>query len=290
MHELIKKKKFSFILVIILALALPISVFLVGLQTGYLSRALLSSEPKNLRITNLSDNSFTISWKTNQKTLGFVSYGETESLGETALDERESTKRESRFTHHVTLKNLDGEKLYFFKINSGSDSFDNNGKPFSQKTAPIASDPPPLAETVFGKVISSEGIPTRESIVYLNIPGATTLSTYSKEGNWLITLNNARMKDLSTFYTLQEGDKIQISVTAAEGTASVFAENKNLNPVSDIKLKAPPRISVNIAGFISSFGSKKGSSEYNETYDVNSDGKINALDWSSIIKNKTVAD
>ena len=78
----------------------------------------------------------------------------------------------------------------------------------------------------------------KEGLVYLTIAGGTPLSSYIREdGNWLITLNNARTADLLKYVSYkQAGDEIVIFVQAPEGTAQATTDTKNHTPVPNITL------------------------------------------------------
>ncbi len=214
---------------ILLIVAIPVSVFLIGQRTGFFSKASVSSIPKQIRITNISDNSFSVSWVTDKEALGFVSFGEKEKLGNSASDDRDNGVQKARFTHHITLKNLDPDKTYFFKINL-------NGNVYQQKTAPATSDTPPLAQPVFGSVLTKDGKVPKEALIYLTTEGGTPLSTFTREGNWLITVNNARSKDLSVYIFYKKGDNIKIQAVSGEGSSLISTEIDFTKPIRPIKL------------------------------------------------------
>ena len=234
-----KKKIFSIITLVVFAIALPVGIFLAGQQTGFFSEASPEEEPKDVKITNISDNSFTVSWLTPDKaTAGFLVYGTTEQLGVTASDDRDKSGQSPRITHHVTVKNLDPSITYYFKIGSGKKAYDDNGENFSIRTASTTTDPPAVAEPAFGKVTSAEGTPVGDALVYLTVAGGTPLSSYTRaDGNWLITLNNARKVDLSTYITYKpQGDSVTFFVNANEGTSQATADTNNVRPMPTIKL------------------------------------------------------
>lgn len=203
--------------IIILIIAIPITVYLIGQRTGFFGKASISDYPKQIKVTNISDNSFTVSWVTDKKSVGFVSYGESEKFGGVAADDRDNGAQKTRFTHHVTVKNLDPEKVYFFKINS-------EGKAYQQKTASTTSDAPPLAKPIFGSILNEDGKAPKEAIVFVTPAGGTPLSTFTRDGKWLITLNNARLEDLSAYISLNKDDRVQIFVQSPEGQSEFSAQ------------------------------------------------------------------
>lgn len=196
---------------IILILGLGVGVYLVLNQTGFFSRADASLAPVNLQVSNVSDNSFSVSWVTTKPTLGYVSYGIDEKLGSVTGDDR---GQKEMLTHHVTLKNLNPNKTYYFKIISNSKIFDSNGKALNQKTAPVADNAPAVADPINGKVVKSNGSPSTEALVYLKFGNNSLLSSYTRSnGNWLITLNNARTADLKDYAKVNAGDEAEVIVS-----------------------------------------------------------------------------
>lgn len=204
---------------ILLILGLFAGVYLVSQRTNFFSRADISTAPQEIKVTNISDNSFTVSWTSFKATTGFVKYSNSEQLGDTASDDRDSGAQKPRLTHHVTLKNLEPGKEYFYTITSGAEGFDNKGQPFRQTTAPTTENPPvPPAAPVFGKVTRQDGSIPDEVLIYLDLSGGSPLSSYTREdGNWLITLNNARIKDLSNYITVTANDQVNLVVESGDG-------------------------------------------------------------------------
>lgn len=238
------------LVIIILIIAIPVTFYLLKTKTSFFSKASTGPEPKEMQITNLADNSFTISFLTTAEVASFIQYGTSETLESTANDDRDSSGPSPRSTHHITLKNLDPDTIIFYKISSG-------GKTFQQKTAPKVKDTPPLPQPVFGKIVG------KEAIVYLKIAGGEKLSSYTREnGNFLITLNNARTEDLSNYLEPKAGDNLEITIVSENGqvskTEKYTAENK---PLSDIILNSQPQ------------------PDNNQTVDLNGDGVVNIFDF-----------
>ncbi|MBI2329900.1 fibronectin type III domain-containing protein [Candidatus Daviesbacteria bacterium] len=234
----------SKIIVLVLLIAgLAVGVFLVGRQTGFFSKADISTEPQEIKVSNISDNGFTVSWITAKPTVGFVQFGESESLGDTTDDDRDARPR---LTHHVTLKNLSPQTIYFYKINPGSNIA-------QQTTAPVTQNPPAVPEPIFGKALKADGSMPAEALVYLQLPGGSLLSSYTRDqGNWLITLNNARTKDLADYITVSDEDVVSVLVSG-EGKAEVQGKVSDKDAFSQITL--------------------------GHTGDLNGDGVINVFDY-----------
>jgi len=209
--------------------------------------------PKQIKITNLTDNSFTVSWITDEQTVGFVQYGAGRELSFTALDDRDqlSGQQGKFWAHHATLKNLKPATNYFFKINSGGKTFDNNGQPYQVLTAPTVQGTMPTNDVAYGIILKQDGSPAEGVIVYLSLANAAPLSTLTKaSGSWVIPLNLARSADLSSWATYdKEASVEEIFVQGGPaGTATAVAVTKYDSPLPTITLggsfdfrKAPPQ-------------------------------------------------
>ena len=237
MLKLFKKYWFGIISIALIAISIPGTVYLANTKTSFFGIASPEEAPQEVKITNISDNSFSVTWVTPDKqTTGFVSFGETSRLGNVASEDRGST---ARYTHHVTVKNTKPSTNYYFKIGSQDNEYDNEGAPFQIKTAPTTNDPPPLADPAYGKVVGTTGSPAPDAIIYLTVAGGTPLSSYTRQdGNWLITLNNARTADLSTYVSYKEsGERIELLVNSGpNGSSRAQGDTNNDSPFPSITL------------------------------------------------------
>ncbi|MCJ7829716.1 fibronectin type III domain-containing protein, partial [Patescibacteria group bacterium] len=196
--------------------------------------------PSQSKVTNITDNSFTVSWLTEDKTSGFVKYGTEQNLSFTAADDRNqlSGKTDNFNTHHITLKNLKPATAYLFKIGSGNKIFDSNGQPYQVTTAKTAKTPP-ANDVAYGTVVNQSGQAVEGAVVYLSLANASPASTLTKaSGSWVIPLNLIRSADLADWASYDKEASIEeIFVQAgALGTATVVATTKNDSPMPKITL------------------------------------------------------
>ncbi len=227
---------------LVLVLGLGAGLYLVGKAT-IVPRASAEETPKEIKITNLTENSFTVSWLTEIPTTGFVRYGtQATSLDQTVGDDRDqlSGSVDPFVTHHVTIRNLKPDTTYLFKIGSGTRRtlFDNNGQPYGQKTPTVLGAPPP-ADTAYGTVVTQQSSPADGAIVYLRLPGAKSLSALVKSsGNWAASLSTARTEDLSAYATYdRQSTLVEIFVQAgSNNTASAVTVTANDSPVPPMTL------------------------------------------------------
>lgn len=169
---------------IILVLGLATGVFLIGNRQIFKLGATEQASPRDVRISNISSSSFSISWTTDIETTGFVTYGEKSSdLSDTQKEESSSPG----FTHLVRFSGLKPETQYFLKINSGGNTFDNNGVPWQGETGPILPEPA-KPSLISGSILTTTSTPARGALVYISINGTLLSTLTSQNGSWLISI------------------------------------------------------------------------------------------------------
>lgn len=220
------------------------ALLIVGLGIGrrqiFLSRADQQIVPSDVRITNVTDNSFTVSWITAKETNGLVKLL-TEEGERMFPDARDKTGELSQFaTHYVEVVGLESNKTYRFIIISGGREFFSSGNnPYQVKTALPLSGELPRANLASGRVETADGQPAEGAIVYLAIEGISPLSSLvTSQGNWAISLAKAFSSDLTGLANYQEGKIIEeIFVQGGKlGTATARVYTENDDPVPLIVL------------------------------------------------------
>ncbi len=195
-------------------------------------------EPENVKITNISESSFTLSWTTQKPIIGFVVYGETTSLKFRAPDLRDPSEEKSMITHYVEVVGLKPQTKYYFKIGSGT-LYDNQGKPFEVNTG-SALPKNPASDLAQGTVLKPDGTPAEGALVYLKLPSAAPLSSFvTSSGSFVIVLSNARTEDLASYVTYDKEATVEdIFVQAGPGldTATAVTTTKFDNPIPTIVL------------------------------------------------------
>lgn len=217
---------------LILVAGLVAGLFLIKNRQIFQPGASPTSSPQNVKISNITNTSFTVSWTTNQELLGFVKWGTDSSLGTTA----EAPSLNPSFTHSITVKSLSGSTIYLFKINSDGVDYDNSGKPWQVKTASNFQNKQPAL--VSGKILDSSGNPASDAIVYLAVAGGSLLSTTtSSSGTWVTSIANIPTEDLTSFVSITPDTPLTISVDAGpRGESVVQSLVSTSNPTPDITL------------------------------------------------------
>lgn len=192
--------------------------------------------PNEVKITNISDAGFVVSWITAKSTSGYIQY----DGGLVVSDDRDQERGEigNYFTHLVTIKALKPDTNHSFKIGSGKSLYDNSGKLYQITTATAVSQVP-AADVAYGQVVTASGDPVEGAIVYLSLPGAVPQAALTKpSGSWVIPVAIARSADLTGYAAYdREKEKIEITVQAgALGTSVINTTTGATKPVANITL------------------------------------------------------
>lgn len=219
----------------LLVLGVAAGVVLVQTRQVFKAAADPSETPQQVKITDITERGFVVSWVTEKPTLGFVSYGTSDSLG-TVANQKPSTQ--NSLVHRISVENLKPAANYFFKVGSGKNTFDKNGQAYQVKTAPIPSSVP-QTDIIFGTVNTASGAPGAGVIVYATIPAAVTLSSLTDEaGKWTVPLSTARNTNLSSFALYNPQTEIIDIMVQGGGSqiASAKVKTGNARPVPPITL------------------------------------------------------
>jgi len=227
----------------ILVIGLVAGIVFIGDGLGvFAPRATPQTTPKNIRVSNVTDTGFTVSFLTDEATAGFVKYGTEEGkLSSQSSDDRDQLSGSvGTFTlHHITVRGLQPATPYFYALGTGSKAqFDNNGVPFKISTAKRAG-APAAAKTVYGNITTTSGAPADGSIVYVTVEEVGDLSSLVKSsGSWAIPLSNARLSDGSGYAKIQDTTMLNITVQGpnAKDTSQAVSAVSQAQPVATITL------------------------------------------------------
>lgn len=211
--------------------------------------------PEEVKITNITDQSVTITWKTTKKTKGLVTFTQATTprlLRPVSLLSLPSNNRTSdQFNglsnlHSVTLTKLSPNTPYLYRISTGLHTYkidlDSKILP-GVLTAPVL---PNLAtpNPLFGQVLENNGqVPAKNTLVYLSLINqksqtrqSTLLSTITNNnGFYIFDFSNLRTTDLKTLPIYLPETQVLIEVDAGEnGTGQAFVlpgENKTVETI-----------------------------------------------------------
>ena len=172
--------------------------------------------PKNVRVSNITDGSFTVSWVTDKETQGFIRWGANTSLDKTKIIPSDTPG----FTHSFLIEGLSPSSVYYFNINSGGKEFDNNGVAWQVKTG-LTIPNQPKANIISGSVISQAKTPVKNALVYVQVGGSSLLSTItSEEGTWVIPISAARTQNLSSYIPINDSTTL-VEISVQTGPSSI---------------------------------------------------------------------
>lgn len=197
--------------IFILVLGVGMGVFLVSREQNYRLGAAPETAPYDVKISNVTNTSFSVSWVTDKAVTGAVNWGETAAVGTIRASNDVSR------THFFTITGISPGRTYFFKINSGGKLYDDSGAPWTAQTATTASS---QSHVLTGSVLTDTGTPAYPVLVYVSAPNLALAAETSENGNWTITAplaaGQAAPSEVEIF--IQAGDNgIATAQTTFEG-------------------------------------------------------------------------
>jgi len=220
----------------IITLGIAVTSYMVGQNTFLTGRASPTTNPQNIRITNISDTSITISYTTEGFVLGTLNFGKDTNLGQTIIDEKDKDQIKEHKIHSFLINNLSPTTRYLFSITSGQDNFLNNGVPYEVTTGPTLKSAGTVGFIV-GKVVAPDGKNPNEAEVFATSDGVSPLSVnVKKDGTYTISLETLRKEDLSSYTNLRSSAVIRLLVVSDSGSSTVSIQAKGINNVPPIVL------------------------------------------------------
>jgi hypothetical protein len=220
-HRVIPYNMIKNIGLIVLIIGLISGVFLVTSgQMGFFGKASEGhgAYPHEPLITNITENSFTLSYYTPVKAVKtLVTYGKDGDLDKVAYDDRGDTNK-TRYTHYVTLKDLEPDTEYFVKIEQKNDGYPSIDY-IKQKTAGDVEGSEPKEVSYTGTVIPKNENYINEGIVYLNVYKGQYLSVpLTKSGEFKIDLGKYRTFELDKYHEFKYEPSVLIwAATGLQG-------------------------------------------------------------------------
>ena len=228
---MIKRNKIPTLIgIVILLVGTFAGVFFLKTTQIFKIGADATSMPKDVRVSNLSASTATISWITEGQTSNFITYGETSNLN-TVINESENNQK--YLTHSVTVTGLNPSTTYFYKINSEGVNYDNNGVPWQLTTGPVVTGNQ-VNIPISGSVITASGQPSARTLVYITINGYVLSTITSSAGTFVLQLGPTLTPNLSSYAAIDPAQTLlEISVKAEGGatsTAKIFPQSANPIP------------------------------------------------------------
>lgn len=195
-----------------LIIAIGITTFLIQKNTNLIGKASPNVNPQDIKITNISDTSFTVSFTTNEKTSSALSVegeGIQTSLVFDVRDRTSGTQKEY-FSHYMTASGLNPSSNYNFSIIVGGETILDGNKKFTVKTGPTI-ETPQASNYITGLIVHPNGEAASDTIVYLQTIGAENISALTdKDGAYSFSLNIIRSSSFDNIISFKDGDDINL--------------------------------------------------------------------------------
>lgn len=220
--------------VLFLIAGVVVGAFLLNSRQIFKLGASGDTAPKDVRVSNIDDSGFTVSWITDKEVSGYILWGTSRSVVTNIQNEGADSKS---FTHFVTVSGLDPGKSYYYKINSDGVTFDNNALPWQVSTGPTIGSGGGQG-LISGSVLTATGTPVEKAVVYMNVGGYLMSTITSSTGNFVFQLGLIRNQNLSAYQTVSPSQTlIEVSVQAGQaGVASAQMYSQSTNPAPPIVL------------------------------------------------------
>lgn len=227
-NQLFNKRIPTIVGIGLIVLGVVLTTVIVRVQTSLRSSASVSEKPQNVKFTNLSDNSFTITYQTDTATTGSINYGERKELGNIQLEDmdKEKDSLSPKTVHSITVEKLSPDTKYYVVVVSGENTFLNNGVPFEISTGPSISSLP-VQTIIKGKVLLPDGNAPNEALVYLNTDNSQLLSTtVAKDGKFNFSLKEFRTDDLFEYLEVDENTVLKLFAISNSLKSTVLFSGK----------------------------------------------------------------
>lgn len=221
----------SIIGVAVLLFGLIAGVYLSGRVNFFSSKASSDCTPNNPQITNLTHNSFDISFVTDTDC-----FAQVVADGRNIFDIRQNQSKTTRKTHYFRVSNLKPEQSYNFSITSGGQNFDFTS--YQVKTSKTPNGQLPSSNLAWGRVLEADNTPGQDAIIYLNVPGASPLSAFvGNDGRWNISLAFSLSADKQSWFKPEPDLPEEIIVMSGSSPPTIVNSSTGRNdPVPDIIL------------------------------------------------------
>ena len=179
---------------------------------------------RNIRVSNIRDNSFTVTWVTDIAVTGSVRWG-TAAAGPVIVAPDSRGDGLASTVHAVTVGGLSPGTRYVFDVISGSATETSAGTHFAVTTAPTIGVSSPM--TAYGTISRRDGTEPEDVLVHLTATSAsgtsatlTRVVTASDHRTWVLDLGSLRTSDLTALYPVTDSTTISIIADGGDdGTA-----------------------------------------------------------------------
>lgn len=210
--------------VIVLLVGMFAGIYLINSKQVFKLSANVEAIPKNVRFTNITNDSITLTWTTDIESKGFIKWGNSESTLSKVAIENNANKS---FVHSTNIFGIQNNSDVYFKINSEGNDYDNDGIAWQSKTSSqkIIGDQKIIAS---GTILSTDGSSPAKAIVYLTINGDNLSGITSDEGSYIIPIS-------SYIENIADSTVVEISINAGlNGSSKAIAYPQSIKAIPTI--------------------------------------------------------
>jgi hypothetical protein len=222
------EKHFSTILgLVFLLICIAAGIFLTRSRLILGSKASGDCRPINPQVANITNTSADISYLTSAACPATI------SVNNQIFDDVKSSS--STKVHYFQVKYLSATTAYHYIIISNGQNYDQDSFHFTSASNPQT--PLPTSNLAWGRVLNPDKNTAGNAIVYLNIPGASPLSSFiTTDGNWSISLASSFNDAQNDWFTpsATAADEEIIVISEDNITTQVINSTSLNNPVPDI--------------------------------------------------------
>lgn len=226
MKELLNRRVPAILWVILILIGIPLTIYNLKNQTASSSQASESESPQDVKVTNISNNSFTVTYRTQTPSIGSVNYGPDKQLGTSVLEniDEGNAALSPRTIHSISLKELTPSTKYYLEIVSGDNTFLNNGTPYEITTGPEIPSPFAQENIIKGKIILPNGDAPSEAIILVSAQNSQILSgIVNNNGEFSFSLKDLRTDDLTSYFNITNSTVFNILATDGFSKSSISA-------------------------------------------------------------------
>lgn len=197
----------TIIAVITLLFGVMAGIVLIQRQQSLQTSASIEKSPYNVTVSNIKEDSFTVSWTTDEPTVGFLLWGK----GENPITPAQSVGGGTKEVHMVKVTNLEPDVEYSFTITSAGREYKNGTTPWTVRTGGSL-EFPSTTKVMSGVVQTPDGKPLPQAVVVVSGQNMSPLSAISSStGTWVVPLSLARTADLEKYVEIS-GNIVEIEV------------------------------------------------------------------------------
>ncbi len=228
-----KAKIPTLLAIFFLTAGLAAAVFFIQTKRNIRSYAFTYFSPKNIKVSNVSDTSISISWTTQEKTNGHIKWDSVNSL--TYLNNLKNSQFAHSVIHYVRLDNLNPDTEYVFTIYSNDSEFLNEGVPWRIKTQTSHVNNI-STNLIYGEAITEQSN-SQNAIVYVTTRGADPLSTFSNEsGSWSLNISEFVLSGSQDAVAIDNNTLLEIIFLYDNGkTSYVITHPQYAKPLPPVK-------------------------------------------------------